>query len=440
MRARTPAHPRPAPRRPGACAAWRGPRRGRRGAPWWQVLAGSRPTNLWQPATDTEVQEVKTTKTRRAPSPPRSKSAGSRSAAWAPAPFGRPLRLDRLSPPIEERRRAPRQRSKAPTAPARSRSAAARRRRRTVHDHHPRALGAAGRGDARCPWQEAPSAAPPSAGCSEGSGRLAITLTNLGDAPLDAHLDAASDHRLAARGRSPPTASTAVAGRRQRPSRPGRSTARCQRTALVDCSFEGVLPPYEAIEVEVLVALEGRTAAGRRAGAVSVSGGGAPAAQRRPAARREPRPGPLRDRILLDARRRGGRGAGAAGAGAPPLPADHHARRQLRPPGRRRAARRRRPSNSPPCRATSASPCPPGWSAPRTAVPTCELATSSLREAERAGSNDAPTPSAVGVASVTVIEGSSLGLAASRCRSSTCPPATGEPARFGFIRRRRRRR
>ncbi|HXS45970.1 MAG TPA: hypothetical protein VN756_00735, partial [Solirubrobacterales bacterium] len=29
-------------------------------SPWWQVLTGARPTNMWEPSSDTEVQELKT--------------------------------------------------------------------------------------------------------------------------------------------------------------------------------------------------------------------------------------------------------------------------------------------------------------------------------------------------------------------------------------------
>ena len=105
---------------------------------------------------------------------------------------------------------------------------------------------------------------------SEGSGRLVVTLTNLGDAPLDA---------TSIRCRSPmscPKASPPTASKRSVAPRAGTRPVDAPCDRQVGCTFEDELPSYEAIEVEVLVALEGGPPEAGKAGKVTVAGGDAP--------------------------------------------------------------------------------------------------------------------------------------------------------------------
>ena len=108
---------------------------------------------------------------------------------------------------------------------------------------------------------------------SEGSGRLVATLTNLGNAPVDATAaplritDALPPHA------SPYSAQATAGGQ----GKSGPAPCTVALSGEVECSFKDTLAPYEAIEVEVLLAL-GPAAHDGEAGEVSVSGADAPPA------------------------------------------------------------------------------------------------------------------------------------------------------------------
>jgi hypothetical protein len=103
-----------------------------------------------------------------------------------------------------------------------------------------------------------------------GSGRLVATLTNLGDAPLDATktpltivddlpegVEATDVEAFAGAGSTPLDCEVEASNR-------------------ASCTFEGKLPPFETIEVEVIASLVGEPPAAGEAGEVTVSGGNGP--------------------------------------------------------------------------------------------------------------------------------------------------------------------
>jgi len=106
-----------------------------------------------------------------------------------------------------------------------------------------------------------------------GSGRLVVTLTNLGDAPVNA-----TETPVVIEDHLPEgvTASLveATSGRDD-----SMGTTDCEIEGKdVTCSFHGVLPPYEAIEIEIFANLVGKPPVAGSPGMVTVSGANAPKA------------------------------------------------------------------------------------------------------------------------------------------------------------------
>ncbi len=257
---------------------------------------------------------------------------------------------------------------------------------------------------------------------SEGSGRLAITLTNLGNAPMDATSTplAITDELpegFDAYGVLTEAGAQATAG-------PVDCTL--PSTSLVECSYHGLLPPYEAIEIEVLVALTGATG---KAGRVSVSGGNAAEDDEpqtvtvseepvpfgfeyfqmraeddegKEVTRAGSRPFQLTTTVVANSGPQSGTGKGNAVIDQPGMP------RNLR------------------------FTLPAGLVGSATAVPECRLA-DFLQRVSGPLSNECPDASAVGVASVTLNEPGPIGLTRFAVPVFNLAPARGEPARFGIM-------
>ena len=148
---------------------------------------------------------------------------------------------------------------------------------------------------------------------SEGSGRLVVIADQPRRRPPGRDRNPAHDHRLAA----PRPRRLQRRRLRRLDGNAGPVECAVKSLSLVRCGFDDELPSYEAIEVEIAVAA---TAAPAGAGTVTVSGGKAPrrrrpGRERRPGSERQLGPGALRHRTLLRPRRRRGRRA------RPPRPA-----------------------------------------------------------------------------------------------------------------------
>src|SRR5829696_7400731 len=115
---------------------------------------------------------------------------------------------------------------------------------------------------------------------SEGSGRLVLTLTNLGDAPVDGSGTPVTivnklPQGIIAYGVEANAGSFDVFGSRDVPPTPVECSVGNND---VVCSYQGELPPYQAIEIEVLATLTGSPPAPGAPGEVTVSGGNASSA------------------------------------------------------------------------------------------------------------------------------------------------------------------
>ena len=257
---------------------------------------------------------------------------------------------------------------------------------------------------------------------SKGSGRLAITLTNLGNAPLDATespLEIEDSLPAGARAYN----AQAEAGFRGAPEP---LPCAVKDTGHVSCSLEGELRPYEAIEVEVFVALTNAAADGE-AGQVTVAGGDGPSASAAQTLKVSSAPVPFGlEYFSMGAEEEGG--AQTSAAGAHPFQLTNTVLANSGPqsgPSRREAtvAEPALPRN---LRFT----LPAGLIGNVTGLPTCEMATF-LRSIE-AAYNECPDDAAIGVSSVTFIESGFYGLARLAVPVFNLPPARGEPARFGL--------
>ena len=254
---------------------------------------------------------------------------------------------------------------------------------------------------------------------SVGSGILTLTLTNLGDAPADgAASPVAIEDTL-------PTGVSAYAAKGIAGVHGGAGAVSCdvQSTSFLRCSFKSKLPSYEAIEVEVKVALNGAPAG---AGTIAVSGGGgAPKSEPQPInASEDPVPFGL-ERFAMGAEEEGG--APTAQAGAHPFQLTNTVQFLSGPqqgsPPEASVAQPALPRNV-------RIPLPAGLVGSATATPRCDLA-SFLTSHELA--NECPPQAALGVASATVIETNTLKFARVAVPVFNLPPQRGEPARFGFM-------
>jgi hypothetical protein len=263
-----------------------------------------------------------------------------------------------------------------------------------------------------------------------GSGRLVLTFTNLGDAPVDAVpapnspiqpvtiVDQLPEGVIA-------TGTEAVAG-----AGGGAGSVDCSIEAPdeVICNFEGTLPSYEAIEVEVLVSLTGSPPAAGAPGEVTISGGNAPAASGAQVVKVSQAPVPFGlERFSAETEEEGG--APARQAGGHPfqftttLQLNSGAVTSAAGGGRARTEQPALPRNL-------ESILPPGLIGNATVMPRCDMAMF-FRVLEFV--NRCPDVSVIGAASVTIVEVGALGFLREAVPVFNLPPAPGEPARFGFI-------
>ena len=263
---------------------------------------------------------------------------------------------------------------------------------------------------------------------NEGSGRLVVTASNLGEAPLDATGTPLTIDISGLPEGTLPYSAEAFAGFKG-----GAGPVNCA-IALdlksLSCAFEGKLPPYSAIEVEVLVALKSDAKSG--AATIALSGGNAPPPP--PTAlpvtvSSDPVPFGF-ERFFTQAEAEGG--GAAEGAGEYPFQwtntVQFNAGRVI--PG---VNREDTVVEQPGVPRNVGVRLPAGLAGSAKAVEPCPMA---QFFSQGAGSNrftnGCPASSAVGVASVTVLELASAGLVRVGVPIFSLAPAHGEPARFGF--------
>ena len=380
-------------------------------SPWWQVVTGSHPTNLWKPSNmvqEVQAPEVTILFLEGAPvacmffSPACEEFFGLASsetaqqlqeALEAPAAYG-PGNVNVTEEPASSRRflvESVGEDAGKPVPP----------------------LEAFGEGSSKIL-------------SSAGSGRLVITLTNLGDAPVDGSENPVIITDELPEGVVAVGNPEAFAGVNDFS---GPVNCSLETGTLVSCSFEGTLPPYEAIEVEVPASLTGDPPAAGAPGKVTVSGGNAkappPTTQ---AIKVSPEPTPFGiDYFAAQSEEEGGDPAVQAGGHPFQFTTTIQLNTNALDIGFTRSADSIRQPALP---RNLRSPLPAGLVGNATVAPQCDMATF-LEPYE--GANRCPAESAVGVASVTIVERASLGLTRMAVPVFNLPPAPGEPARFGFV-------
>jgi hypothetical protein len=256
---------------------------------------------------------------------------------------------------------------------------------------------------------------------SGGSGRLVATVTNLGDAPITTpsnpviivdHLPEGVEAKLAEGFIS--LGST--------------GTVNCEVKAPdeVVCAFEGELPPFEALEIEIAANLTGEPPVQGKPGEVTVSGGNAPTKSSPQEIKFSPEPAPFGfEHFSAESEEEGG--TPTSHAGSHPFQLTTTIQLNSGPLiGERPHARVEEPALPRNLR----FPLPVGLVGNATAMERCPMTTF----LEPHGlENRCPDASAIGVASVTTVESGHLGLARFAVPVFNLPPANGEPARFGLM-------
>ena len=382
-------------------------------SPWWQVLTGSRPTNLWIPKS--QVQEID------APSTPFILTVGGENVGFFNGPFPPPT-AENVQTALEgaygagdvEVTGGP-----GGTAPLIVTS---------IGDDAGRYVAPIGITSPLAP-------ATARILVLGGSGRLVLTITNLGDAPVDASSDSVTIVDELPEG----VVATGVEAFAGAQDLSGPVDCKVEAESKVICTFDGTLPSYEAIEVEISASLTGDPPAAGAPGEVTVSGGGAPTVSAEQKIKISPLPTPFGIEHFSGRAEEEG-GASTLQAGAHPfqvtttiqLNSGH-----LIPGPERKENIVEQPAMPRNFRFT----LPIGLVGNAASMPQCEMA-DFLSSPGSPALNNCSAESAIGVASVTASENVSksenggqapvLGFLRFPVPVFNLPPREGEPARFGF--------
>jgi hypothetical protein len=270
------------------------------------------------------------------------------------------------------------------------------------------------------PWWQVLTGSRPTNLPPGGSGRLVLTITNLGDWPADGSgtpvtiVDELPEGLTA-------TGYEAFAGVKDF-SGPVECDIEAAGT-LVTCTFEGTLPSYEALEIEVLVDVTGEPGA---PGKVTVSGGNAATASASQPIEVSEEEVPFGfEYFSAQAEEEGGAPTTQAGKHPFQLTTTIQLNSGDIIPG---PTRDQTLIEQPALPRNVRFPLPPGLVGNVSVMPTCTLARFNSLPAD-----SCPPETAVGVASVTIVESQFLGLVRIAVPVFNLVPAPGEPARFGFL-------
>jgi hypothetical protein len=385
-------------------------------SPWWQILTGSRPTNLWLPSDN--VQEIATEIG--APAPGFEGFAGKVEVEGKVVAC---LGLNFVGELLCELETTFPDEQTAAQLEARLRTA--------LGDDVTVSGGPVGGAPFRItvPGRLAPpitvapvvGTAAATVISSGGSGRLVFTITNLGDAPavggsdpvmIDAQLPAGVE-----------AAGYEAIGGAQGTAGP----VECDVAATaVSCGFEGTLPPYEAIEIEIPVTLLGNPPVAGAPGTVTVSGGGAPVATASQNLRVSAEKTPFGVEFFSSRSEAEGGGSFRRAGGHP-----HQVTTtiQFNAGAMKTAPKRRESSVEQPAQPRNLRfALPSGLVGNASEMPVCPLSVF-----YGPFLNDCPDAAAIGVAAATAVEKKLLGFVRVAVPVFNLPPAHGEPARFGFM-------
>jgi hypothetical protein len=276
---------------------------------------------------------------------------------------------------------------------------------------------------------------------SEGSGHLVLTLTNLGDAPVDGTANPVTITDSLPAGLSAYNA-IGVAGAcgyaAKKVSQPCSSSpvsanpvdCTVAATSSVVCTFAGTLPTYEAIEIEVYVSAAAGPPASGTSGEVTVSGGGAPSTGAAQVARIDEAATPFGvEAFSADAEQEGGTTATQAGSHPFQFTTTLQLNQGAVTPGTQRP-NEVSSVGQPALPRNLRFELPAGLVGNATVLPRCTYSDFVTQEKFV---NRCPPSTAIGVASVTAAEPGLLGLLREAVPVFNLPPSRGEPARFGFM-------
>jgi hypothetical protein len=362
-------------------------------SPWWQVLTGSRPTNLWEP--QSEVQEIEAPSTVFALAV-NGVFVGAFNGAF---PEGNAANVQTALEGAYGAGDVEVTGGPAGTAPLVVTS---------IGDDAGKSV----------PPVESLFAATTRVVQEGGSGRLVLTITNLGDAPVDG-----SSTPVTIVDELPAGVEAFKAeGFAGVQNKSGPVACSVETASLVSCSFEGTLPSYESIEVEILVGLTGEPPVAGALGEVSVSGGNAPAAAAVQEIHVSPDKTPFGiEQFSAQAEEEGG--GPAVQAGKHPFQLTTTIQMNSGP-----MISRGEGVEQPAQPRNLRFPLPAGLVGNATTVPRCDP--EDFFAISENLVNDCPAESAVGVSSVTMT--GLLGFVRVAVPVFNLPPAEGEPARFGF--------
>jgi len=366
-------------------------------SPWWQVLTGSRPTNLWEP--QNEVQEIN------APADPFVLFVGGAFAGFFntdPSNEGNAANVQAALEGAYGAGDVEVTGGPGGSAPLMVTSVGDDAGRYVP----PIQLFSGGVGGARVVQLG-------------GSGRLILTMTNLGDAPVDGSESPVTilDHLPAG------VEATGVEGFAGVQNKSGPLPCTVDAPDEVSCSFEGTLTPFEALEVEVFVRLTGQPPAAGAPGTVTVTGGNAPSVNVPQDVQVSPSPAPFGiERFSAQAEEEGGASSGQAGSHPFQLTTTvqfNSGEMIQRDSGVEQPAQPR----------NLRFPLPAGLVGNAKTLPQCQLDVFFAYNEELI--NECPDFATVGAASVTMTGVTGLLRVAEPVFN--LPPAEGEPARFGFM-------
>ncbi len=384
--------------------------------PWWQVITGSRPTNMWEPTDNEQEIEVES------------------------GPIGAGIKLEVKGEVVGCLGTGPAAGFLCPLTGFAAIETAAQLEPVLESAFETSAVEVTGGPVGSAPFLittpdrsvpavgVTPAVQSPISGSAEakilaagGSGRLVLTATNIGDAPVDATdtpveiVDELPDGIIA-------TGFEAFAGT---PEVPIPVDCTLESVTKVACLFEGELPPYEAIEIEIFGTLTGTPPAAGAPGKVTVFGGNAPPSTSSQTIKVSPEKTPFGFEVFSTATEEEG--------GGPVIKAGSHPFQMTTTiqfnagkvtPG---VTRSQGTVEQPAIPRNVRLSLPAGLVGNATQVPVCEMA-----DFYRGGIvNECGAQSAIGAASVTIIE-ASVGFRSVAVPVFNLRPAQGEPARFGF--------
>ena len=379
-------------------------------SPWWQLTTSSRPTNLWEPAS--ELQEFN-----KGPGITLIRFEGENVACMGGSACTTTFSLpnDETAAQLQSSLEGPYgagevQVSEDPEKAGRFLVSA---------------IGAsAGRyvTPITAVWTEDPGTERAKILTEGGSGRLVITATNLGDAALDA----TKSHVVISDTLPAGVTAHNVEGFAGEQNVYGPLECEVQTTSQVSCTYKGKLPPYETLELEIFASLQGEPPLLGEAGEVTISGGGAEPASAPQSVHASPEETPFGiETYEVAAEAPGGAQVTQAGSHPFQLTATIQLNQGPLSPGPRGIAIEKQPAQPRNFRFR----LPPGLAGDATGIPRCSFSDFTTQDELI---NQCPPQSAVGAASVTIIE-PLIGFLRVAVPVFNLEPINGEPARFGFM-------